>query len=371
VTSPLTPHSSRFTALASIALFVAALLAIFYCLLEIDIPLARFLRSVHVEWLDQANRVGNRLGSGTVLFAISGALLTLGVIGGWVRLRQAGLQGLIAHAAAGLTVQVLKHVIGRPRPRFLHAGGFQLGPLWGPSLETGLDSFPSGHTAAAVAVAIVMARRFPAAAKLSYAAAGFVAVTRILSGSHFPTDVVAGAMVGMLAGHVASRPLREWRLSVQEALRSLAISVVAIFAFLWAMVQSPPDGRLETTLFVSGLIAVTAGLFIRYASRVTRALPHASRLTLHVPGVPPHASPLTPHAPDVLIAVGLALTTGSLVVTAVVAMVALAAWFASTRETSGVSRETTNTNLYRELLYAAGVAVTVLLIQGARGVLPL
>jgi undecaprenyl-diphosphatase len=335
------------------------MLAVFYCLLEIDIPLARFLRSVHVEWLDQANRVGNRLGSGVVLAAISGTLLMLGGIGGWVRLRQAGLQGLIAHAAAGLTVQALKHLIGRPRPRFLHASGFQLGPLWGPSLETGLDSFPSGHTAAALAVAIVMARRFPAAAKPFYAAAGFVAVTRILSGSHFPTDVLAGAMVGMLAGHVASRPLREWRLSVQEALRSLAISVVAIFAFLWAMVQSPSDGWFETTLFVSGLITATAGLSIRLYRSLSPSV------------LTPYALRLTAYAPDVLIAVGLALTTGSLVVTAVVAMVSVAAGLASTRETSGVSRETTNTNLSRELLYAAGVAVTVLLIQGARGVLPL
>lgn len=349
---PLTPYPSRLTSLASIALSCAILLAVFTSLLQYDIPLARFLRSIHPAWLGHADRLGYWLGSGLVLVAISGTILGLGIVRKSVRLRQAGLLGLIAHAAAGLTVQLLKHLIGRPRPRFLHAGGFQIGPLWGPSLESGLDSFPSGHTAASLAVAGVMARHFPAGSTFFYAVAGLVAVSRVTSGSHFPTDVLAGATVGMLAGHVASRPLAEWRVSVREALSKLAISMVGIFAFLWVMVHSPEDGWLSLILIATGLVAVAGGIFLR----LYRCFPS------------PHASRLTPDAsrPTMLIAMGVALTTGSLWVTALMALAVLAVGLAPAREGTNDAGP-----LYRDLLYAAVVAVTVVLIQAARGVLPL
>ncbi len=348
--APLTPHPSPFTYLISITLLLAALLAVFYGLLQLDVPLARFLRSVHVAWLDELNRVGNRLGSGIVLVAISGTLLALGLARHSLTLRQAGWHALLAHAAAGLTVQVLKHLIGRPRPRLLHAGGFQFGPLWGPSLETGLDSFPSGHTAASVAVAVALARRFPAAAPLFYAAAGFVATTRIIAGSHFPTDVLAGVTIGLLAGQLVSRPLAEWRSSIWRAVRNSAVTGVVLLALFRVLTQSPPpESWLETSVVAAGFLLVAAGVFSRVWNSL-RPTPHASRLTLY--------------GSQVLIGVGVGLTTGFLLVAFLAAMIGVAVRLVclGTRAVRPLSLE---------LLYAGGVVVTVLAIRGARGVLPL
>jgi membrane-associated phospholipid phosphatase len=348
--SPLTPHSSPFTHLVSIALLLAALVGVFYGLLQLDVPLARFLRSVHVARLDALNGVGNRLGSGIVLVAISGTLLALGLARRSPTLRQAGWHSLLAHAAAGLTVQVLKHLIGRPRPRLLHAGGFQFGPLWGPSLETGLDSFPSGHTAASVAVAVVLARHFPAAAPLFYAAAGFVATTRIIAGSHFPTDVLAGVTIGLLAGQLVSRPLAEWRRSLWRAVRTSALIGVVLLALFRVVMQGPvSEGWLETGLMGAGFIMVAAGVFSRLWNSLSPT---------------PHACRLTPDDSHVLIGIGIGLTTGSVLVSMLAAMIGVAVRLvpSGTRAVRPLSLE---------LLYAGGIVLTVVAIRGARGVLPL
>ncbi|HSN92574.1 MAG TPA: phosphatase PAP2 family protein [Anaeromyxobacteraceae bacterium] len=67
-------------------------------------------------------------------------------------------------------------------------------------------SFPSGHTAAAIAVAVAFAGApfglGPGAAVL---AAG-IALSRVYLGAHYPLDVAAGAVLGLLAG-VAARLL--------------------------------------------------------------------------------------------------------------------------------------------------------------------
>ena len=68
--------------------------------------------------------------------------------------KDAGWQSLIAHGLAALSANILKHVIGRPRPKFMHAGNLEFSPVSG----SGWDSFPSGHAAAAFAVATVLAR---------------------------------------------------------------------------------------------------------------------------------------------------------------------------------------------------------------------
>lgn len=62
------------------------------------------------------------------------------------------------------------------------------------------SSWPSGHTAVAVATATVLARRGPRTAAFAVALAGWVGVTRVYVGAHHPTDVVGGAGIGVLSG---------------------------------------------------------------------------------------------------------------------------------------------------------------------------
>jgi len=119
---------------------------------------------------------------------IAAALVTIGSAN-----RQAGEEAFSALVYAGAVTYAVKALSGRARPGRGDVGFF------GPSLSPGLDSFPSGHTAAAFAVAAVAARHHPRYAEELFAAALAVGVSRIILGEHWATDVLAGAALGALA----------------------------------------------------------------------------------------------------------------------------------------------------------------------------
>lgn len=104
---------------------------------------------------------------------------------------------LILGVAAGLATalsQVLKRLCRRPRPT-LTIGGFQ-------ALAEHPDefSFPSGHTTAAVSVAIALAGQGDyLGTALGLLALG-IATSRVYLGAHYPLDVAAGALFGAITG---------------------------------------------------------------------------------------------------------------------------------------------------------------------------
>jgi membrane-associated phospholipid phosphatase len=59
------------------------------------------------------------------------------------------------------------------------------------------SSFPSGHTAAAVAFTAAVAPLWPRAAAVCAVPTALLALERVQSGAHYPTDVAAGALVGL------------------------------------------------------------------------------------------------------------------------------------------------------------------------------
>ena len=347
---PVTRHALRVT---SVILSCVVLVLVFWGVLQLDLPLARFLRSVHFPWLELAGDVGRRLGSGAVLVGISGALLAIGLVRKHPLFRQAGFESLIAHAAAGLTTQALKHLIGRPRPRMTHGGGFQFGPSW----DTGLDSFPSGHAAASFAVAAVLARRFPRAWWLLYGAASFVALSGVMRGSHFPTDVVAGVGLGLVAGYVVANPIRAWRSSLADALTGLAPYLVGAFALLWTAVHTAPDGWPNAIMFSVGALGVGIGAGQRLSSSLR--VYEASRWNEAV-------RPWT----TTLIVLGLALTTASWLVTALTVLLVIARWLED-RGAGQSPGEQQPMQPLAELTLAVGLVLALVAIQSVKGVLPL
>lgn len=63
-------------------------------------------------------------------------------------------------------------------------------------------SFPSGHTLHAVAFSLPLAAAFPTLAPALWTFATLVAVSRVVLGLHYPSDVVAGAAIGGITGLV-------------------------------------------------------------------------------------------------------------------------------------------------------------------------
>lgn len=103
--------------------------------------------------------------------------------------------------ASGVITPVLKYAVGRARPnRATHT--FQFKPFGGG------ESFPSGHTTQAFAVASVIAEHYPnwPTRLVAYGLAGMVGYSRIEQNAHFASDVVAGAIIGTTVGlHITKR----------------------------------------------------------------------------------------------------------------------------------------------------------------------
>src|SRR3990170_3879062 len=112
----------------------------------------------------------------------------------------AGKKGIYAVAASGVLSQVIKHIIGRPRPKVLEAFGFTLGP----SIIPGFDSFPSGHATSSFAFAYTLSTFFPWMRYLLYGYALLVCISRIYVGAHFPSDVFAGILLGTWTGRIVA-----------------------------------------------------------------------------------------------------------------------------------------------------------------------
>jgi undecaprenyl-diphosphatase len=116
-------------------------------------------------------------------------------------------RGLEEVAGSGLTVILtfgLKQSIQRKRPFAVSSDIHPPPPL------PDRNSFPSGHTSAAFATATHITMAWPKwyVAMPAYGWAGWVAYSRLRAGYHYPSDVLAGAVLGAgcaWAGHKATR----------------------------------------------------------------------------------------------------------------------------------------------------------------------
>jgi membrane-associated phospholipid phosphatase len=166
-----------------------------------DGPIRVLLKDLRVQPVFQLMRLWTWLGFGWVLAAVAAALFGIGLWRKQQRLKQAAALSLIALAVSGLVVQTIKHLIGRPRPKLADQGVFG----WGPSFQSGHDSFPSGHTISAFAMAAVLSSFYPSGRWIWYSLAVLVAFTRVYIDAHFASDVFVGAVLGVLIGMWASR----------------------------------------------------------------------------------------------------------------------------------------------------------------------
>ncbi len=112
----------------------------------------------------------------------------------------AGRTALVANAMSHVAVQILKRTVARARP--CDANGVPLAEIAIPDPF----SFPSGHSAAATAVAASLSFAHPWLAPLALPLAGAICLSRVRLHVHHRTDVLAGAALG-LAGALAARSL--------------------------------------------------------------------------------------------------------------------------------------------------------------------
>jgi len=146
----------------------------------------RFNHAASVPWLRAFFRAVSRLGDGVFWYVL---------MAGFVVVDGAAALPAVAHMAATGAVGValykwLKSRTLRPRPYQVRA-----------AIRRGADpldqfSFPSGHTLHAVSFAILMVAYYPQLAWLVVPFGAAVAISRLVLGLHYPSDVLAGAGLG-------------------------------------------------------------------------------------------------------------------------------------------------------------------------------
>lgn len=141
-------------------------------------------------WMRAYVIAATRAGDGWLWYAMGIVIL---LFGGEQRFRALGSAALAAFLST-LLFKVLKQFTGRRRPYEIHPH------CWATLLPPDKFSFPSGHTMTAFAVAAPLLLWYPELATGLLFCAVSIALSRILLGMHFLSDVVAGAVLGVGLG---------------------------------------------------------------------------------------------------------------------------------------------------------------------------
>jgi undecaprenyl-diphosphatase len=143
----------------------------------------------------------------------------------------AGFSALLALGAA----QIIAHIWERPRPYIAHPGDAHL------FIAASHDpSFPSDHATAAFAIAVALLLRHRKAGILAIVMAVTLCVARVAVGTHYPGDVLGGALLGSAAALVLWHPV------VRRPLHDLGDWVGRVYETI--LFRSFRTARLATTI---------------------------------------------------------------------------------------------------------------------------
>jgi undecaprenyl-diphosphatase len=121
--------------------------------------------------------------------------VVLFVIVSWIIAKQRKSLGclFLLYAIQSAVIYGLKFLVGRERPIFFLNMASKLSKGPGEILD---PSFPSAHAAFSFMMATLLSNWFPRYRIFFFIVAAFIGWTRIYLGLHYPTDVIAGALLG-------------------------------------------------------------------------------------------------------------------------------------------------------------------------------
>lgn len=216
--------------------------------MEIDLLIATsFQQLSKISLFDFAQPLISKIGKGDFLLFVCILLALYAYFAGKSKTMKTASAGMFALLLAGTATQILKRLLGRARPG-MNLGDFHfIGPNF---FKNGFDSFPSGHATASFTIASFFSFFYPRLKTALYLLATIVSLGRVIYGYHFLTDLLAGAMLGIVVGRFVAKKLKKWILTpspnypmVQSPNRSIA--------------QSPfPESHLPNLLLILAFSAI-------------------------------------------------------------------------------------------------------------------
>jgi hypothetical protein len=206
---------------------------------------------------------------------------------------------------------------------------------------------------AAFAVATVVAVRFPKVRWPVLALALGISISRLVRGSHFLTDIVGGAVLGVVIGTLSAHPWKDWRSSLASALLAVTAPLAACLALITTIIQIPAASWWDTAVRGAGLVIALVGVVLIVLLRLQ-----------------PRSVPFPLIRPLVLVFVGLGvgMFSGSPSVTIILLLTCAAHWIRS------VSEDSASTRCHHPWPHEAAFGLAVLLMLYTmiemRGVLP-
>jgi membrane-associated phospholipid phosphatase len=152
------------------------------------------IRGCHPKWLDRAMWLATQAGNMATAIILAAIFFV-------IKYRRLTVEIILGTLTLWLAVEVIKALTDRARPFMDHEKARVIG--W---RERG-RSFPSGHTAQAFFLAMLISHWFhPGIGGITslYAAAVLVGFTRMYVGAHYPRDVIGGAVLGSVWGILAT-----------------------------------------------------------------------------------------------------------------------------------------------------------------------
>jgi len=146
-------------------------------------------------WVRWWMLLATRAGDGWLWALIGLAVLLSGAEDRFVAIVASGLAVIVGIAS----FQVAKHVFRRTRPLDIEPH------CWACIKTRDVFSFPSGHSTTAFAVAVSLGSFFPETLPVLLVLAANVAISRVIIGMHFLTDVLVGSGLGAAIGYAAYR----------------------------------------------------------------------------------------------------------------------------------------------------------------------
>ncbi len=128
------------------------------------------------------------------------------------------LIGIILSSFAA--VGFLKPIILRLRPEFTLAN------INIYTKSTDYLSFPSGHAAVSFSAAFILSRIYPKGGVYFYTLALLIALSRVYLGVHYPLDILAGGIIGIICGYIT---LKLCGITIKKSLATLVILASLLF----------------------------------------------------------------------------------------------------------------------------------------------